>query len=180
MFNQLMFIMLSWYNPVLNKPWFLHVCSTSFFENNVGKGETDHYEQFLLFSQRFLAIWRTFFHFHQIWNCRLQTFSVWKSPKFVLWERVKGFSGGGALTSRNTVHLVLYLNLKHCTLQLQGCHLAHYEWFLLFLQCFWKTCTADTLKQGLVWERVNWISVVIFNKTIHVLERYNSFPNNKF
>ena len=26
--------------------------------------------------------------------------------------------------------------------------------FLLFPQCFQKTCTADTLKPGLVWERV--------------------------
>ena len=25
--------------------------------------------------------------------------------------------------------------------------------FLLFLQCFQKNCTADTLKPGLVWER---------------------------
>ena len=32
--------------------------------------------------------------------------------------------------------------------------IARYEQFLLFLQCFQKTCTADTLKQGLVWERV--------------------------
>ena len=32
--------------------------------------------------------------------------------------------------------------------------IAHYEQFLLFPQCFQKTCTADTLKPGLVWERV--------------------------
>ena len=31
---------------------------------------------------------------------------------------------------------------------------AHYEQFLLFPQCFQKACTADTKKQGLVWERV--------------------------
>ena len=30
----------------------------------------------------------TFRHFHYIWNCRLQTLSVWKSLKFVIWERV--------------------------------------------------------------------------------------------
>ena len=30
-----------------------------------------------------------------------------------------------------------------------------YEQFLLFPQCFQKTCTADTLKPGLVWERIN-------------------------
>ena len=27
--------------------------------------------------------------------------------------------------------------------------------FLLFPQCFQKTCTVDTLKAGLVWDRVN-------------------------
>ena len=30
---------------------------------------------------------------------------------------------------------------------------AGYEQFLLFPQCFHKTCTADTQKPGLVWER---------------------------
>ena len=35
--------------------------------------------------------------------------------------------------------------------------IARYEQFLLFPQCFLKTCrpTADTLRPGLVWERVN-------------------------
>ena len=33
--------------------------------------------------------------------------------------------------------------------------IARYEQFLLFPQCFQKTCAADMLKQGLVWERVN-------------------------
>ena len=27
-------------------------------------------------------------HFYQIWNCRLQTLSVWRGLKFVVWERV--------------------------------------------------------------------------------------------
>ena len=35
------------------------------FENTVEKGEIAHYEQFLLFPQYFLPIWRTFYHFHQ-------------------------------------------------------------------------------------------------------------------
>ena len=33
--------------------------------------------------------------------------------------------------------------------------IACYEQFLLFIQCFQKTYTTDTLKPGLVWERVN-------------------------
>ena len=56
-------------------------------ENTVGKGEIAHNEQFLLFPQCFLLIWKALWHFHQIQNCRLQTLSVWKSLKFVVWER---------------------------------------------------------------------------------------------
>ena len=74
----------------LNKPWFLRVCSKS-FENTVGKGQIAGNEQFLLFPQCFLPIWQTFCHFHQVWNCCLQALSVWKSPKFVVWERVNPF-----------------------------------------------------------------------------------------
>ena len=33
--------------------------------------------------------------------------------------------------------------------------IARNQQFLLFPQCFQKTCTADMLKQGLVWESVN-------------------------
>ena len=61
------------------------------FENTVGKGETACNEQFLLFPQCFLPIWITFCHFHQIHNnnyCDLQPLAVWKSLKFVIWERV--------------------------------------------------------------------------------------------
>ena len=33
--------------------------------------------------------------------------------------------------------------------------IAHFKQFLFFGQCFEKTCTADMLKQGLVWERLS-------------------------
>ena len=59
------------------------------FENTVGKGEIARNEQFLFFPQCFLPVWRSFCHFHQIWYCRLQTLSVWKSLKFVVWERFR-------------------------------------------------------------------------------------------
>ena len=52
-------------NRFPNKPWFLHVCSTSLVENTVGKGEFACNEQFLLFPQRVLATWRAFCHFYQ-------------------------------------------------------------------------------------------------------------------
>ena len=59
------------------------------FENTMGKGEIALNEQFLLFSQCLLPCWRTFYHFHQIQDCRLQTLSSWKSVEFVVWERIK-------------------------------------------------------------------------------------------
>ena len=62
------------------------------FENTLGKGEIAHSIQVLLFPQCFLPFWRTFCPFHQIQNGRLQTHSVWKCLKFVIWERVNAIS----------------------------------------------------------------------------------------
>ena len=61
------------------------------FENTVGKGEIALNVQFPLFPQCFTAYRSTFPHFNQILNCSLQTLSVWKSLKFVAWERVNTF-----------------------------------------------------------------------------------------
>ena len=60
------------------------------FENTAGKGEIARNEQFLLFQQCFLPVWRTLCHFHQSQSTcgRLQSLSVWKGLKFVVWERV--------------------------------------------------------------------------------------------
>ena len=33
--------------------------------------------------------------------------------------------------------------------------IAHYKQFLLYPQCFHKTCTADTSKPGLVWDQLS-------------------------
>ena len=59
------------------------------FKNTVGKGEIAQNGQFLLFPQCFLPIWRTLCHFHQIWNCRVQTLSIWNILKFVVREKIK-------------------------------------------------------------------------------------------
>ena len=64
-----------------NKPCFFTGLHYKSFENLVGKGEIARYEQFLIFPQCFLPVWRTCCHFHQSWNCSLLTLSVWKSLK---------------------------------------------------------------------------------------------------
>ena len=97
------------------------------FENTVRKGEIACNEQFLLFPQCFLPFRRTFFHFHQIQNCRLQTLSVWKSLKLVVRERVipllkrqildssklKEFTGENLRINENGRE-VLQMIRKHC------------------------------------------------------------------
>ena len=66
-----------------------YVSTLQVFKKNWGekKKEIAHNKQFLFFQQSFLPFWRTFCHFHQIYNCHLQTRSVWKNLKFIISER---------------------------------------------------------------------------------------------
>ena len=50
---------------------------------------------------------------------------------------------------------------KHCGKR----EIARDEQFLLFPQCFEKTSIADTLKPGLVWERVKGAGAVSFKRS---------------
>ena len=77
-----------WNKPFPNKPWFWCVWSTSLMKTL--------WEKKLLVTSNisfshivFYPFGELFAFFHQIQNCRLQTLSVWKSLKFVIWERVK-------------------------------------------------------------------------------------------
>ena len=71
----------NFFSPFFKQGFVFKCLQYKTFENTVGKGEIARYEQFLLFPQRFLPFWRTFCHFSQIQNCRLQTLSVWRSLK---------------------------------------------------------------------------------------------------
>ena len=77
------------FNPFPNKPWFLRVCDTSLLKTLWEKEKLLAMNKFSFFPTMFLPVWRTFCHFHLIWNCCLHTLSVWKGLKFVVWERVK-------------------------------------------------------------------------------------------
>ena len=74
-------------NPFPNKPWFLHICSTSLLKTLQEKENLFVMSNFSF--SPVLLIWRTSCHFHKIWTCCLQTLSDWKSLEFVLWEKVK-------------------------------------------------------------------------------------------
>ena len=79
-------------NPFQKKPWFLRVCSIGLLKTYQVKGEIARIEHFFLFSQCFLPVPKTFDNFYEIGNCRLQSLSVWKSLKFVVWEWVNQFA----------------------------------------------------------------------------------------
>ena len=106
------------FNLFPNKPWSLRVCSKSLLKTLWEKEKLLITSNFS-FSQWLLPVWKTFCHFHQTWNCRLQTISVWKSLKFVIWERV------------NMPEERIYLTWKHDKGEDAGNH--H---FLLFPQYF--------------------------------------------
>ena len=81
-----------------------HMYASQDFENTAGKGEIALNEQFLLFPQCFLPIWKTFCHFHKILNCHMQTLSVWTTLKFIVWERVNTFTKKKFWTGPNCQH----------------------------------------------------------------------------
>ena len=115
------------FNPFPNKPWFLRVCSTGLLKT-LRKEEIASNKQFLLFPECFLPIWRTFCHFHQILNCRLQSLSVWKSLEFIVWERINPFPHNAAFWRPWETSLLKTLWEKD--------KFACNEQFLLFPQCF--------------------------------------------
>ena len=57
------------------------------FENTVGKEEIARNEQFLFSHSVLYPFGELSAIVIKIWNCRLQSLSVWKSLKFVVWER---------------------------------------------------------------------------------------------
>ena len=80
-----------WLNPFPNKPWFLRVCSTNLLKTLREKEKPLVTSNFSFFLNVFLPIWRTFRHFHQTQNCRLQTLSVWKSLKCFVWKGLRHY-----------------------------------------------------------------------------------------
>ena len=75
------------FNPFPDKAVFKHVCSTILLKT-LEKGQIAQNKLFLLFPQCYLPFWRTLHRFHQIYNCRLQTPSVWMHPNLFICERI--------------------------------------------------------------------------------------------
>ena len=76
-------------NPFPNRPWFLRVCSTSLLKTLREKEKLLVTSNFSFSHCVFYWFVGTLYFFHWTENCHLQTVSVWKSLKFVVWERVK-------------------------------------------------------------------------------------------
>ena len=77
-----------WLTLSQKSPVFFRVCSSSLLKTLWENGKLLIMSNFSFFPPCFLPVWKTFYHFYQIQNCRLQTLSVWKGLKFVVWERI--------------------------------------------------------------------------------------------
>ena len=77
------------FKPFPNKRRFSRICCRSLLKTMWEKKKLLVTEHFLVFLPCFLPVWRNSCHFDRIWNCRLQSLSVWKSPKSVVWKKVK-------------------------------------------------------------------------------------------
>ena len=95
---------------------------SNWVENTVGKGEIARYEQFLLFPQCFQKTCTADTNNQILDSSKLKEFA---DDNFMFHENGRKFSNW----VENTVG--------------KG-EIARYEQFLLFPQCFQKTCTADT------------------------------------
>ena len=81
------------FHPFPNKSWFLRVCNTNLLKTQREKEKLLITKQFLLFPQCFLNLSKELSSvFIKFQNCRLQTLSVWKGLKFVVWEQVRSNS----------------------------------------------------------------------------------------
>ena len=80
--NNLMF------NPFPISPGFYMSAVQGFWKHCGEKEEMLVPSSFFFFPTVFSNLLENFCYFHQIWNCRLQTLSVWKILKFVIWERL--------------------------------------------------------------------------------------------
>ena len=143
------------FNPFPNKPWFLRDCCTS-LSITLGKVEIAHNEQFLLLPQCFL----TFCHFYQINDCILQRLSIWKSLKFVVWERVNSLPNDKLLDwsdfkdfADDKINVTYRINFVMGGVEniVEKGENDFYQHFNLFPQCFQKSSLLGLLKVWIVW-----------------------------
>ena len=115
--NFVFFRQLDYFNPLPNKPCFLRVCSTSLSKTLWEKEKLLVTSNFSFSHQRFQHVWRTFCHFHQIKNCLLQTLSVWKSLKFVVWIKKYDFEN---MTDDPSIYCLTFYAVSYIILFILG------------------------------------------------------------
>jgi hypothetical protein len=77
------------FNRFPNKPWFACVCSKCLLKTLWEKEKLLVTNNFSFSPIVFYLLGGLSAIFIGFKNCCLQTLSIWKSPKFVIWERVK-------------------------------------------------------------------------------------------
>ena len=136
-------ILVSVFKPFQNKPWFLCVCSTSLLKTLWEKEKLLVTSNFSFSHSVFYPFLEIFCHFHQIWNCRLQSLSVWKRLKCVVWERVKRLGNiAGKIEGASYQNIILTYKCYCTALKQEKVKGLSYQNIILTYKCY---CTA--LKQ---------------------------------
>ena len=145
-------IVWEWVNTFTNKPEFF----------TLGKGEFALNEQFFYSQNVFYPLGELSAIFIKLKSCHLQTITVWKNLKFVIWERVNPLPDDEILewsklrqSADNNfefdVNSRKFSKLVKNTVK----NIARHEQFLLFPQCFQKACFPGASKGVIVWDWVN-------------------------
>ena len=161
-------------NPFPNKPWYLRVCSTILLKTLCEKEK-------LLVTSNFSFSHSVFYLSGELSaisikfkNCRLQTFSVWKSLKLVIWERVKclcwycydgaNYSSFYSLPNDKIFDVTKLKAFADDKINIAQMMISVFDWletivgkgenagyqhFLLFPQCFQRAYFLGSLKSGL-------------------------------
>ena len=79
-------------NPSPTKSWVVRECTTSLFKTLWEKEKLLIFSNFSSSHSAFYPLGELSAIFIKVKNCRLQTLSIWKSLKFVVWERVKDYT----------------------------------------------------------------------------------------
>ena len=82
-------------------------CFYEAFRKHSGKSRNCPKGTISSFPHSIYTLLENFLQFYQIWNCRLQTLTIWKSLKFLIWKRINFYRHPISSSKQNTFKTTL-------------------------------------------------------------------------
>ena len=122
------------------------------FENTVGKGDIAPNEQFLLYPQCFLHVWRTVCHFHQIWYCH----HYGRVKNLLFGEGLRSKESWALITLKKNPLKTLWKNEKEPVSRIFQQHFQSYQRQIPWFEPYLNLCLQfGPVYIFVVWYRVN-------------------------